>query len=130
MKNTYILVKEGNNEQIFFSTKEAAHFLGKDYACLSNVLSVRSKHKFIVCDDKVYFIKKLPCGEPQYELQRKMNESLEVKNKPVVKKDKKLNSTQHVQSCDCMLHLKKIQDELDSLKKEICELKKLNNIIS
>jgi len=92
MKNTYICVTEGQNEQWFFSAKEAADAFNTDQRYICNIVNGRLKRGYMVYDDKVYHFKRLPCGEPQYEMMRKLEQEVaELKksyHKKIIKGDK------------------------------------------
>ena len=116
MKNTYILVTEGDNEQWFFSIKDVARFMERDDKYISQMISGRIKRGYLVHNGKIYFMKKLPCGPLQYELLQKMeNEVSEVKKTYT-------SSEEEPCKCTCSCHMKKKNNKL---KNKIDEFKQI-----
>jgi len=101
MKNTYILVKEGeHNEMYFFNVRDVGVFLKKNEAYVSQILSGKIKHNYVVVDTKVYYISRLPCGEKQYEMQRQLQSKIdELKTQ--------MNCVQDNRDASCSCHQKK-----------------------
>jgi len=80
MKNTYILVREGENEngpqRWFFSIKDVSDYFERDVKYVSALMTGRIRKGYIVHKGKVNYLKRLPCGEPQYEMQRALEKQL------------------------------------------------------